>query len=77
MKTQFKIGDYIFVKDKWLKKNVYQIKTIDNETLENQQIIGIETEHSLRHHFIGNIVREATPSEIKKYKMKHIFINKT
>jgi hypothetical protein len=74
MKTQFKIGDYIFIKDKWLSNNVYQIKTIDNKTLENQQIIGIETEHSLRHHFIGNIVRVATITEIKKFKIKEMFI---
>jgi hypothetical protein len=77
METQFKVGDHIFVEDKRLSSNVYQIETVDNKTLENQQIIGIEAEYTLRHHFIGNIVRAATISEIKKYKMKHLFKNKT
>ena len=74
METEFEVGDYIFIEDKRLSSNIYQIETVDNKTLGNQQIIGIETEHSLRHHFIGNIVRAATITEIKRIKIKEMFI---
>ena len=73
MNTKYEVGDYIFIKDKWVD-GVFQIKTIDNKTYKYQLLIGIK-DGEVMHHFISSSVRLATKSEIKIHKLKHMFVN--